>query len=255
MSMLMRRAFIGSNAVSDPYFSNVSLLLSFNGANGSTSATDRSQFANATTFNGDAEISTSQSKFGGSSLYLDGTSDYVAIGNSTAFDFGAGDFTVEAWIYLAGNSAKDAGGDRGCTIANTWDNSAPISGWLFAITGNATTTGTGLSFDSWGPSTTRSSASQSVSISQGVWHHVAAVVYGGVRSLYLDGTKYTPTMQYLNGGYDACNSQGKPLRVGTTGNAGYPLALNGYIDELRITKGVGRYTSSFTVQTSEFPAG
>ena len=59
----------------DPDFANVSLLLHGDGTNGSTTIVDSSSSSKTVTAVGDAQISTAQSKFGGSSIYFDGTGD------------------------------------------------------------------------------------------------------------------------------------------------------------------------------------
>src|SRR5690606_34123168 len=88
-----RRIATGPSST-DPYWSSVSSLLHFNGSNGSTTFTDEKGVG--WTASGDAEISTAQSKFGGSSLSLDGTGDWLDASNA-GFTFGTGDFTIEAW--------------------------------------------------------------------------------------------------------------------------------------------------------------
>ena len=60
-------------------FPKVKLLLPFDGSNGATSTTDSSNANNSVTFVGTAQLSTAQSKFGGSSLLLDGNSDYISV--------------------------------------------------------------------------------------------------------------------------------------------------------------------------------
>ena len=80
---------------SDPYFSSTKLLLNGNGTNGSTTFTDSSNSSYTVTANGNAQISTAQSKFGSASMYFDGTGDYLTVSNATASDvFGSGDFTM-----------------------------------------------------------------------------------------------------------------------------------------------------------------
>ena len=80
-------------------FGSVELLLPFDGSNGATSTSDSSDRGNSITFNGDAQISTAQSKFGGSSLALDGAGDYLDVGDTywnTALN--NTDFTIEFWV-------------------------------------------------------------------------------------------------------------------------------------------------------------
>ena len=85
--------------VGDVYFPQTKLLLPFDGANGATTTSDLSNRNATVTFNGNASLSTAQSKFGGSSLYLDGTGDSVSISDTywnTAIN--SGDFTIEFWV-------------------------------------------------------------------------------------------------------------------------------------------------------------
>ena len=84
----------------DPYYKDyVLLLMPFDGPNNSTIFEDYSSNRNIITTYGDAKISTTQSKFGGSSGYFDGAGDYLEISSSSLFEFGLGDFVIEAWIY------------------------------------------------------------------------------------------------------------------------------------------------------------
>jgi hypothetical protein len=82
--------------VFDPYYQNVSLLIHCDGSNGSTTITDSGPKGKSpSSVNGDAKISTAQSKFGGASLLLDGSGDYINYGDDADFEFGSSDFTVE----------------------------------------------------------------------------------------------------------------------------------------------------------------
>lgn len=238
----------------DTYYSQVSLLLHADG-NG-TAFIDSSPSPKTITANGDATQSSTQSKFGGKSLYLDGTGDYLSVPNSAAFDFGSDDFTIEAWIYIAANAQTDPDGNRGATIGNCWNSGDPtISGWNFGVNGDASTTGTGLSLSSWNAGNGTVFLA-TAAITQSAWHHVAASVSGGTRRLYLDGALITNTTTITVGsGYTPVNSQGNALRIGNTQNVAYPLPLNGYIDEFRITKGAsrGHTGSTIAVPTAPFP--
>jgi hypothetical protein len=251
-----RRAGTWPRGLPESDYLNVSLLLLMNGTNNSTTFTDSGPGARAVTANGDAKVSTAQSKFGGASGLFDGTGDFLSVPNNAAFDFGSGDLAIEAWIYIAGNSPADVDGNRGGTICNTWSSAASITGWAFNILGSSTTTGTGLAFDSWNAAAgTLFRATES--ISQSTWHHVAASVSGGTRRLYLNGSLLTNTTTLTVGaGYTTPNSLGSNLRVGNTAQPSYPLGLNGYIDDLRITKDSARgyTTSTISVPTAELPS-
>jgi hypothetical protein len=83
----------------DPYRSNVVLHLPMTGANNSTTFTDVQPTPKTITRNGDTKISTAQSKWGQGSGYFDGTGDYLTLANHADFALGAGNFTIEFWIY------------------------------------------------------------------------------------------------------------------------------------------------------------
>ncbi len=89
----------GYNTI-DPNFDNVSLLLSGKGANGSTTILDSSNNNFSVTANNGAQISTAQAKFGSSSIeFLSSATTGLSVSPNTDFQFGTGDWTVEAWIY------------------------------------------------------------------------------------------------------------------------------------------------------------
>jgi len=172
---------------------------------------------------GDAKVSTAVSKFGGSSMAFDGTGDQlVARTNNTL----AGNFTIEGWIYLNSTS----GIKSFCTIGD--ESSGRIS---FFFNGGV------LSYNIFGGGTVGLGGS----VSTGQWYHVAVVRSGSTITGYLNGT-----------------STGTATQSGTLGNANaiYVSGIstgndlwNGYIDDLRITNGVARYTANFTPPTAAFP--
>jgi hypothetical protein len=231
---------------------NVSLLLHGNGTNGSTTITDSSTSPKTVTANGNAQISTAQSKFGGASIRFDGTGDFLSTPNNAAWNFGTGDLTIEAWVYIAGNSAVDADGSRVAVVCNTWNSASPISGWFLIILGNASTTGTGLQFSTWNSGNATNEIA-TTTITQSAWNHVAVSISSGTRRLFLNGTLLTSSTTTVGSGSIPAESYGSPLRVGNTQQNSYRWELNGFIDDLRVTKGVARYTANFTPPTAPFP--
>jgi hypothetical protein len=208
---------------------------------------------NVVSLYGNAARSATQSKFGGYSAYFDGSGDYLTVPNSADFYLG-NDFTVECWFYISGNSVPDADTMRAANLVNTWGNAAAISGWALNILGSTTTTGTGLSFATWnnGVGTIRNAT---VSIAQGSWNHACVTCSAGVCKMFLNGVSITLTPVNVGAGYALANNFTNNLHIGLTLSPGYPLPLNGYIDDLRITKGVARYTSDFTPPSTPFPEG
>jgi hypothetical protein len=213
----------------DPYIGNVSLLLHGDGANGSTTIVDSSPSPKTVTVFGDAQISTAQSKFGGSSLVFDGTGDYVEAASSAEFALGTGDFTLELWYYHisgtdTGICANNSGASAGINFTVT-----PFSNFRAYIG----TSGFNIFDSSSGPTAS-------------TWQHLALVRSSGALTLYIDGTAAgTADWTGVNAGNTATFSVGSAF-----GNARF---TNGYIDDFRITKGIARYTANFTPPTAPFP--
>jgi len=235
----MTLKLLSSYAPVDEEFDKVSLLLHGDGANGSTTIVDSSSSPKAVTAVGDAQISTAQSKFGGSSIAFDGTGDYLSTPNSTAFQLGlSGDpFTVEFWFYLnsSGNYVlfSKNGGDSSWALNTGYQYAALVFG--------------GIIYWQW---RSNSGLTQITSTSPVIqqWHHFALSYDGSITRLFVNGVSVgTP----VSSNYVAPTSANN-VYVGSGANAD-PLHFDGYIDDLRITKGVARYTSNFTPPAAPFP--
>ena len=227
----------GLPAGGDVNYNDVSVLLLMNGANGSTVFTDSSNSSLSNSFLG-VNISTAESKFGGTSAYFDG-GDYLQM-SSSGFDFGTGDFTIEFWQKM--NSTSIAVNNQ-YGILQTSDQvggfkTSYTSGILvaFGVNGNG--------------SITTNVAGTSITSSAGVltadsWEHVAITRYNGTVKIFINGT------QVATGSVTGVIS-GENLVVGGYYSAAW--TSTGYVDNFRITKGVARYTSNFSVPTAAFPA-
>ena len=105
--------------VGDVYFPQTSVLLPFNGSDAATSTSDLSNRNGSVSFTGTAQLSTGASKFGQSSLLLDGNSDYITVSDSYWNScISSGDFTVELWARwdsaaLDGSTSTSLIGNRG----------------------------------------------------------------------------------------------------------------------------------------------
>ena len=218
----------------DPYYSNTSLLLNCNGNNDSTVFTDTSITPKTVTAFGNAKISTTQSKFGGSSAYFDGTGDYLQLANNANFAFGSGDFTAEAWVYtttLTGNAAV-----MGYASGTS---SASVVEFRMLRTGSTWQFDTGVGSVEYGV------GFGTVAIN--TLYHVAFCRYGTNLYSFIDGVLSSTTAVSTLSLNDPASST---LQIGQSGG-GYPWT--GYIDDIRITKGVARYTQNFTPPTKQFP--
>jgi len=215
--------------IGDANFANVSLLLHMDGSNGSTTFVDSSINALSITANGNAQISTAQSKFGGASGLFDGTGDWLTASLPSAI--GTGDFTLESWIYI-----------------NSLASSAPLCclGDDFASSGLLVFITTGGRIGAYGNDASIATGSTEI-VSTGAWTHLAVTRAGSSLKLFVNG---------INDG-TATNSANLSNVITQVGRELYNTAtgaqLNGYIDDLRITTGIARYTASFTPPAAAFP--
>jgi hypothetical protein len=203
---------------------NTALLLNFTNA-GIYDATSKNDLETV----GNAQISTTQSKWGGSSMSFDGTGDYLLAPSNALYSFGTGVFTVECWLYI--NSLPGVVG--GIVDTATTASSGRFSLVLYASGKIYVDNNTNLLIST-------------SSLATGSWYHLAVV---------RTGTGTNQTSLYINGVQDktatiATDFTNNNLRVGTTFDN---YNLNGYIQDLRITRGYARYTANFTPPTAAFP--
>jgi len=216
-----------SSTVADPYYNYTSLLLHMDGTNASTNFVDSGPNALAVTAVGNAQISTSQSKYGGASGYFDGSG--FLTNSSNAFSFGTGDFTVEYWFYATSftTTYQHCVGDATSSTNLAFGIIDPISNGVNKI--YATT------------STTSYPGATTLSLAQ--WYHYAAVRQGATLKLYLNGI--------LESTFSSSqNISSTAWRAGKYNSTQFPF--NGCLDEVRVTK-YARYTANFTPPTTAFP--
>jgi len=205
------------------------------------------------TLNNGATISNSIKKFDGGSLFLNGTGKsgssgntgpYALILDNTDFGFGKGDFTIEMWVYPLDNSDW-----RTLISIGTYNNGLL---WRMGTSSNGQLYINGVGYEgltnnwNWGAST--------VLLNQ--WSHLALVRYNGTVKTYINGAQSFS----VSGGAAASDlGSSRSVYIGTGAHTIGNEIFNGYIDELRITKGIGgaRYPSNFDIgliSSSAFPA-
>lgn len=216
----------------DPHFDKVTLLLHMDGANGSPTFADSSIAPKTVTSHGGAKISTMQSKFGATSAYFDGVNDYLEIPyTNDAFRWWDSQFTLEVVVFPVALSTFSYTLISNSSLVNNTNywNFGPISDGrvLFVYWTGVTNT-----------------VYSAATIPENQWSHIALVVNDGKITIYVNGVGSTPVA--IAG--TPLDTQTLPLLVGAT-NSRY---ANGYIDELRITKGVARYTANFTPPAARF---
>ena len=230
----------GATTVGDVHFSKVKLLLPFDGSDGATSTADSSNMGNAITFNGNAQISTSQSKFGSSSAYFDGTGDYIDAGGSSLRSVcDSGDFALELWLY------QDSRPDYASIITNYGTGNG---GWALYINSGSPQQVYWWHYNGSGWVYLNQSQGTRTTITLDTWHHVAVTRSGNTFRLFLNGTQ-EDTITDSNNITASNGAVFNGLRFGAI-NAGLQYAFHGYIDDVRITNGDARYTSNFTPPTT-----
>ena len=217
--------------LTDPYWPQVTLMLKGDGIQGSTTITDNSISANTMNRYGDTCINTSTFKFGTSAIYFDGTGDALRC-NAPDFAFGTNDFTIEFWIYPINGSNGVA-----ARIFETQAYGTAGGYQLIFISGQSK-----IEFgESANGTFVLDSAS---SLTNLAWTHVAISRVSGTTRLFINGTSEANTAYVSNYTKTA-------LSIGSDNSGGN--GFYGYLDEFRVTRGVGRYTSNFSVPTASFP--
>ena len=179
----------------------------------------------AVTAFGDAQITPSQSKFGGASGFFDGTGDSLSTADSPDWDFGTGDFTLDLWVRFNSIAGDQAFIDRG--EGNNFIIQKTSSGNLqVGLQGNGE-----LIIATWGPSIN-------------TWYHIAVTRSGTDVKAFVDGTQVGSTAT------SSADMQGTAaVRIGQHSSGG--RYVNGWLDEVRISKGAARYTANFTPPAAE----
>lgn len=198
------------------------LLLHMDGSDGSTTFTDSSASAHSITPHGTAQIDTAQSKFGGASGLFDGNSDWLTASASADFANGTGDCTIDFWLrptsvtgaHMLVDTRSDGSGsyysiDQVAATIRWYDGGSDTR---FIVTGNV--------------------------LSLNTWVHVACVKSTSGYVVYIDGTS---AGTYSSSTYDWTRT-GMSIGSFSYGAQYY----SGWMEELRVSKGIARWTSNFT---------
>jgi hypothetical protein len=205
--------------------SNTKLLLT-----GTMGGVKDNTMLNTITTSGSSSVSNVQEKFGNNSYFFDGTGDYLtAVSNpNDNFGFLTGDFTIEGWLY----TTTVAAGKR--TICATRTSASDTTSGRFSLYVNAAA----LEFYS-GSAAVVSAGTVVVN----TWTHFAVTRNSGSVRIFLGGTQVGSTTSYTT-------SMPSSLNMTIGDNAAGTESWNGYIDELRVTKGYARYVANFSAPTS-----
>jgi hypothetical protein len=189
------------------------------------------------TANGDARISTAQSKFGGASG-LFGGGGYLSSADSGDWCFGTGDFTIDLWARF---SVLPAAYNNAVLVAQQQDNA---NFWAVFVHNNGGTYVFYFYVSSRGSGIISMGRNTSPSLSTNTWYHFALVRSSGTFYVFQDGLQLGEVMSDA----DAIPDFNGLVRIGTRTTSSE--LLNGWLDELRVSKGVARWTSNFTPPAS-----
>ena len=184
---------------------------------------------------GNAQVSTTQAKWGTASMYFNpGETNPLVIPNNQMFNLSSGDFTIEFWVYLSSDRTFNYVISKGGASTREWAIYVGPTNVSFYWSTNGSSD---------------SSVTGSATIPTSTWMHIAVTKSGSNIRLFKDGTQVGST-----GTFTSMYSGTSPVYVGRFmdyNNISHDLS--GYIDDLRITKGYARYTANFTPPTAAFP--
>jgi hypothetical protein len=188
---------------------------------------------------GDARTSTAVIKYGSSSMYFDGTGDYLNCGYSPQFDFGTGDFTVECWVYTTSYATA-----QGLFESRVQADVVEANRLMLSI---LVTSGYPQLYNA----SNDVAVISTIAIPLNTWTHVAFTRNSGTARVFVNGqvgaTNVSFTTNFL------VNKLIIGAMIQSSGGGVYNRNFfNGYIDDYRITKGIARYTTTFTPPTAPF---
>ena len=179
--------------------------------------------------NGNVVTSTAQAQLGSSSAFFDGSGDWLQIPSSPDFNFSTGDFTLEAFVRLNNISGNKVIFDLRASSLTEISPVVYVSGTdiIYYVNGSAAITGAGA-------------------LTANTWYHIAVSRSGQQSRLFVNGSQVGSTYT------DANDFPTRAVRIGS--NVQGSATMNGYIDEVRISKGTSKYNGTFTPTTTQFVA-
>lgn len=214
-----------------PLDTNTKLLTEFNGADSAT--TDTAETGQTITFEGTAQLDTAQKKFGTSSLLLDGNSDYVTVPDSEDWNFGTGDFTVDFWLRPSSSINSSSVTYVGQYASGTlfWAVQTISGPKVKIVAQNSGAVGEFVTTDA-------------VSIPINTWTHIAYVRNGSNCYIFVNGISKAVT---LNVAFGTMPNVTTVLGIGALVPGVTLQYFPGWIDNVRISKGIARWVDDFTV--------
>jgi hypothetical protein len=198
------------------------------------------------TANGNINTEVSTLKFGTASAELDGNGDYISINYAASGDglaFGSGAFTIDFWWNPSSVTTTQA-------FWAVFDGANYLLRFRFDSTGKLTI----LCFNTSGTEIARYTTTNSLGLSNGAWVHIAFVRSGSTFYMFKNGTSLPVTVT-TNLGSGSFGEPNVGKYIGYTGDGSAPQNVSGYLDEFRVSKGIARWTSDFSVATQAYDTG
>ena len=217
---------LGSGNRADPYANNLVLAIPMNGSNDGTTFSDlsasiRGYGTNRVVTRTNAVTKTAQSFYYGSSGYFDANSSRLSVPNSSDFDFGHGDYTIEVWVHPTDS------GTRNIVSRSFTGGTNNYSGFILSTAGFLETTNQ----TSW-------NVSISHTLPLNTWSHCAVVRKDNTWTYYVNGAS-VGSATAIGAVPDGPNDLMVSYRAGQND-------FFGYMQDLRIYKGIAKYASQFT---------
>ena len=204
--------------MSDPYENYVVFLSHFDGNNNDSITSDYNGMA-ISSYGVAPKLSTTQSKFGATSCAFIGTGSLTV--SNGGFNFGNANLTIEGFVYPTGSGSP-------------FLNCQTSTNLLTFVCGSSTSASLMVS---------SASVITGITLTANAWQHIAIVRNGNTWTVYVNG---------VSAGSGTNSSTIDCSVSGIGGSVVGGNYFNGYVDEIRITRGVARYTANFTPPSQAF---
>jgi hypothetical protein len=232
-----------STTLTDSEWPNVVLLLE---ATSGGTIRDASSYDWPLSLSGGIVYSNSIQPFSGvnSVAFVAASSQYIAVSDNAAFEFGSGDYTLECMARHTVNNAVHH-------FVSHWETTGNVRSWAWRYRGDAATDIDDVARSSNGSSSAATVSGGAFTPVVDTWYHRAACRNGANTRIFADGVQKGSTDTTNVNFFDGT----APLMIGAIGGGGATQFMGGYLAEVRITKGVARYTAGFTPPSAAFPRG
>lgn len=214
-------------SVFDPYLGFTSLSLHCDGINDGTTFTDSAQNFTVTPTSVVTKTAGATLKYGSAAAFF-ASSGVLAISTDAEFGMSTGDWTIEAWVHPTSLAAVG-------TIIDMHTGAVADLHLKLKTDGK---------LEIYNNGTAAISYTSTAALSTGVYTHIAIAREGATTRVFIGGA--------LDGSYSSVSySATAPVKIGRNDGGTDPFI--GYMDDIRITKGLGRYTAAFTPPTEAHP--